>query len=278
MRSSGQANERPAKARERLGPKRRYSPSTIRRQVSLAHRVLVWGEKRSWVGKLPALPRLPQVPLLDRSLTPQQVGAVLDHTPDRARAILTFIVLTGCRPEEACLLTRDEVRDGYCELQRGKTFARTGRPRIVYLGPAAVELISRQKPTDEAVFVSRLGKPYTPGGLRAIIQRAGARAKVKITGPYQLRHAFAMHALESLTLEEVAAALGHVPGSRVTHVYARVRADRVQKAVQRLAPVVSLDRSEPSPQDRAHASMKPRKRGRQKTPKNATRPARARSA
>jgi len=40
------------------------------------------------------------------------------------------------------------------------------------------------------VFLSRLGKPYTPAGLRSIVKRAAKNAGISLPGSYRLRHTF----------------------------------------------------------------------------------------
>lgn len=237
-----------------------YSASAMRRQISLAHRVLEWAHRRGYMTQSPPeLPRLPQPPEVDRSLNRDQVAKLFAAVPKKAGDILRFIALTGCRPDEACQLIVDEIRGEVCELRRGKTFTRTGRPRVLYLSPAAAEIIQRQKRKSGYVFLNRDGKAYQPSGLRSIIRRAGERAGIAIAGTYQLRHSYAQAALHTITLDEVGELLGHVPGSRSTRIYARIKADRALNAAKSLDGLVSHDQQPP-----AHPATAPAKRTRRK--------------
>lgn len=264
-----------------------YSASAMRRQLSLAHRVLRWAHVRGFMlQQPPELPALPQPSEVDRSLTKEQLAAIFEHVPQRAGDVLRFIAVTGCRPAEACELTHEEIRGSLCELRRGKTFARTGKPRVLYLSPAALELVARQlksqkrrkntPPPTGPVFTNRMGSPYQPRGLRTILRRAGIKAKVGITGPYQLRHSFAQHALDKLTLDEVGELLGHVAGSRATRTYARIRGERALAAAQSLDALVSPDPRQRPGAAKARAKQ-PRRTDAPPTPRETAKPRRARA-
>ncbi len=85
------------------------------------------------------------------------------------------------------------------------------------------------------VFLSRLGKPHTPAGLRSVVKRAAKDAGIDLPGSYRLRHTFGQWIVDSgASVDEVGAALGHEPGSRETQIYAQVRRDRAVKAIEAL--------------------------------------------
>lgn len=225
---------------------RSYSASTIRRQMRFARTVLVWAHRRGLTEHpAPPLPPLPRRTEVDRSIPSGVLSRLLEELPDGCRTVITFMVLTGCRPDEACRLTWTEVKDGYCELRRGKTWQRTGQARVIPLTPEARQVLAEQSRSGRYVFVNGNGTPYRPNGLRSILRRAGTRIGHPISGTYQLRHTWAMHAVDSLSLDVVGAALGHQPGSSETRVYARLSRARVQREVQSLAPVVPVDLPRP---------------------------------
>jgi len=258
------------RAGKQVRQERAYKPVTLRRQVSLAHTILDWAHKRSYMKPpTPPLPRLPRVAEVDRSIPHTDVSRLQAELPKYAFDILTFVALTGCRPEEACLLTHAELNETHAELHRGKTWKSTGRPRVIYLSEAARKVIDRQPTTSGVVFLNRLGKPHRPAGLRSTLRRAARRAGLKKVTTYTLRHSYAQDALDrnpGVTLDDVGEALGHVPGSRSTRIYARIRAARAAKAVQGLAPVVSPERVPPAPDQTLHEPGKTRKTG-QRSPR-----------
>jgi len=218
----------------------RYAAETIRKQVSYARAVLRWAGRRGYLkAEVPELPRLPRSATKDRSYTPLAAGDILSVLPAKARRLVQFIALTGCRPEEACRLRWAEQRDSAVfELHRGKTFERTGEPRVILLSEEAERLLAEGPRESEYVFTSRLGKPYTSSGLRSILRRAGEKVGVKVTGAYQFRHTWAQTASDrGLSMDDIGKALGHAQGSRITRHYARVTQRRALEAVRRHTPL-----------------------------------------
>lgn len=113
------------------------------------------------------------------------------------------------------------------------------------------------------MFLSRLGKPYTPAGLRSIVKRAAKDAGIDLPGSYRLRHTFGQWMVDSgASIDEVGAALGHEPGSRETQIYAQLRRDRVVKAIESLdAQVVAKPETSKTPaQAGARGTPKARRR------------------
>lgn len=253
----------------RLGKSGHYSNSSLRRYLRFARSVLTWAVSRGhFKGPVPELPKLPPAKLVDRSIAPVDVGKALSKMAPRTQRILKFIALTGCRPSEAYELKWSEVKGDRCELHRGKTFERTGEPRIVPLNQQAIDLLGKRK--SGLVFVNRVGKPFTAGGLRSVLRRRG------VSGPYVLRHSFAQYAVDSgLSLDDVASALGHVGGSSQTKVYARVRAMRAIRAVQSLPPIVPVDSLPKSDASKKKASKQKRRKPAQRNQRTPAKSVRA---
>jgi integrase len=250
----------------------KYSASTLRRQVGYAHTVLAWAHTRRYMPvPVPAMPRLPATELADRSIGREQLEQIFAALQPRARAILAFIALTGCRPAEACLLTHEEVHGDICELLRGKTFKRTGRPRILYLSPAAHEAIAAAGTSYGYVFRNKGDQPYRPSGLRSIFRRAAAKAGVKATGTYQLRHSWAQFALDSgvISQDGLGEALGHALGSPATRQYAHITQRRALKEVRSLDALVSPSPAQATGRGSRGETSPRRKTGRQNRRKTA---------
>ncbi len=131
------------------------------------------------------------------------------------------------------LLKHEEIGERIAELERGKTWKRTGEPRDIVMTERAMEILRSQPTKTGYVFLSRLGKPYTPAGLRSIIRRAAKKVGYDLGGSYRLRHTFAQQLVDAgASIDDVGAALGHEPGSRQTQIYAQVRRNRVVKAIE----------------------------------------------
>jgi integrase len=104
-------------------------------------------------------------------------------------------------------------------LRRHKTAKKTGRPRVVYLCPEAVELTREQmaRHAEGPLFVNSRGQPWTRNAVR-IRFRNLRRKHPALTGviAYTYRSSFATDALEARVPEaSVAALLGHTLEARV---------------------------------------------------------------
>lgn len=241
-----------------------YTAWSIRERVGYALRICRWGHGRGWLSRVPTAPRLHTPVRLPRDIPLDRLRAAIAALPKRARALLAFVAETGCRPSEARLLRWEHVdrARGLILLPAHKTAGKTGAVRCI---PLTLTALPPEGTTTPWVFPSRCGKPYTMGGLRSILRRHAPG----IT-PYQLRHTFAQHAVDSgLPLDDVAALLGHTD-SRTTRWYADIRAGRLQRAAASLTsplqPPPPADHSAP-PAGPAAARRTPRKsaRGRSRT-------------
>ena len=211
-----------------------FSPKTIRDTLNSTRRVLQWCVDHGWIDRMPRLPSVPRPVRQPKDLSQDQLEIAWDALPKHARPILTFILETGCRPSEACGLRWDHVdlEKGLCTLGQHKT-ARHGRVRIIGVTPAAREILEALPQRTGPVFTSRLGSPYTAGGLRSILRRRG------IDKVYALRHTRAQRMLDDgASLHDVAALLGHADLSTVG-VYAEVRAERLRAIAKEVKPIIS---------------------------------------
>lgn len=213
-------------------PKAGYSPKTIRDTVQTVRRVLQWCHDHDWIARVPRLPKLAKSVKMPKDLSPKTLDDVW-QTLGKARRILTFILETGCRPSEACGLDWDEVDLAHhvCVLGKHKT-DRYGSLRTLALTDSAKEILEAISYRTGPVFRSRLGRPYTPAGLRSILRRRG------ISGAYALRHTRAQSMVDDeIPLDVVAAWLGHQSQDTVSR-YAQVRAQRLVKVARKLKPLI----------------------------------------
>jgi integrase/recombinase XerD len=161
----------------------------------------------------------------------------------RDRAMLEVLYATGLRVSELIQLRSDNINleDGYV-ICRGKG----GKERVVPLGRAAASLTRRyieearpqllKKPV-EALFLTRLGNPFTRQGvwkmLREYARKAGLEVRVS---PHILRHSFATHLLErGADLRSVQLMLGHSQIT-TTQIYTHVSRDRLRQVYEKFHP------------------------------------------
>jgi integrase len=208
------------------------APETIRHYVTAAAKLLRFC--RPWLSTEPTIPRLTKGGRKPRDIQADALVDLFAKLPDGAGRVLRFIVATGCRPSEACRMTWADVRAdaGVVVLAEHKTAAKTGKPRTLYLTDDAIAVLRELSPSPGPVFVNRLGRPFTPAGLRSVARRAGFT-------PYQLRHTFAQRASEALPADVLQKLMGHTDLATTQHYY-DVRDGRIAAAVKQLGPVLTL--------------------------------------
>lgn len=189
-----------------------------------------------WCGHIRAITSKKSMPPPVGWLTKAEMEAILavpDRKTRRGRreyALLLFLYNTGARVSEATELKVHDLQIG-----RGNSghdlatlHGKGGKTRQCPLWAEtdrvlAVEILGR--PLDDAVFVSRLGKPFTRFGVYRLIERCAAQvpelADRTIT-PHVIRHTTACHlVLAGVDINTIRAWLGHVSIS-TTNIYAEI--------------------------------------------------------
>ena len=144
-----------------------YSPKSIRTYVSYANAVFTWcaHRDRGYLEAAPDMPDLPKAPRGHRAEPRVRLRAAFAALPTTARPLLEFILLTGCRPSEGCLLRWDQVdlEAGICTLEytEHKTGEATGRERVLMLTTDAAD---HRCPADQGTlcFPLETGKALHP--------------------------------------------------------------------------------------------------------------------
>lgn len=216
--------------------KKKYAAKTIGHAVAGALRVCRWARDEDLIEKLPAAPLMDAPDVAPRDISNQALSklqrSIQKSRRKRAGRLLRFIAATGCRPIEARLLRWSDLRKSksgwWFEVAEHKTRRKTGEPKIIPLPPAAKSLVQTTPRTGQWVFPSRLGTPYTGGGLRRIMKRACGAT------PYQLRHKLAQSMFDAgMSRTDVAGQLGH-RDERTTDIYIRTRGRRAVATARRI--------------------------------------------
>ena len=170
------------------------------------------------------------------------IGRVHDDLRDSAMVELLYA--TGLRVSEliGLELSHLNLEIGYV-LATGKR----EKQRVVPIGDKARQVLMRylnfarpailKKKMSNAVFVTRLGRPFTRQGfwkvLRGRAQRAGIAKRIS---PHMLRHSFATHLLEhGADLRSVQMMLGHA-SITTTQIYTHVEQARLKRIHTDLFP------------------------------------------
>jgi len=197
--------------------------------------------------KVPSFPRLTyQVPGI-RMLTYEQQEQVFEFIPEADKAIFQFWRHTGCRPNEARGLLRENVflRDGYLILAtvsvRAGEIRENTKSKKIKIFAITPELADPLKPRFLGRFVfmhfdlrHKKFKPYSRSILWRIWTKANKEANkkygVSIINPYNaFRHSFACQKLsEGVPIDGVQQMMGHT-SIKTTQRYAEYDLDKLRE-------------------------------------------------
>lgn len=194
---------------------------------------------RDSISKLPIFPTITFQEKPIRWITQGQQEKIFEHIPSPHRPIFDFMRFTGCRPNEARGLLRENVNrtQGYVTIatvldSRGNLIFRTKTKRVRVL-PIIPEIEDSLKPREASKFAfTQNGEPYRKRVLERIWNNACEKAGIKINLYNGLKHSFGMTRLnQGFTLDEIKAVMGHTSPS-TTAKYARY-------LTENLSPVMS---------------------------------------
>lgn len=170
-----------------------------------------------------AVPLVKLPPTPPKAVADDDLARLLEQLPAepiRDRAVILFLIDTGCRVGGLCSVTLDSLDLGHCcavVVEKGN------RSRRVYFTALTAEVIGlylsiRPAARTDALFVSAKGGGLTPDGVRMLLRRVGERAGVEgRINAHSFRHAFARNFLRNGgNLAVLGRLLGHSPGSPVT--------------------------------------------------------------
>ena len=128
----------------------------------------------------------------------------------RDKAIVAFLLSTGCRIEETCNLNMADIdfAKGQC-----KVLGKGNKERIVYINDVAALYLKEYAATRERngpLFVGKGDVRLHPGGVRAMLNKTADRAGVENVHPHRFRRTLATNLIKrGMPIQEVALVLGH---------------------------------------------------------------------
>lgn len=169
----------------------------------------------------------------------------LPHESARDRALILFLIDTGCRIGGALGLTLEALS---LAQRRAVVTEKGSRSRMVYFTETTAEALAewlrrRGKDPCSLVFLSAKGGGLSVGGAHQMIERVGERAGVVgRCNPHAFRHAFARAFLTNGgNLATLGQLMGHAPGSTITAQYYAVwDGDELANLHERYSPLSSL--------------------------------------
>jgi integrase len=226
----------------RFGP--RAAPSITTKETEAFARRPTWSSstRHDCIGTIAtafkwggyALAGLRRPPKTSRGPTaiilPRDFGRLIHATSGDFQALLRFLWHTGCRPSEASGIDADAVdlRAGVVLLTQHKTAGKTGKPRVIYLSAAALDVLRGQLNHYPAglLFRNARGGRFSRNAIVNRMWRLQRELGIAATA-YGFRHSFITDSLSAGTPEPVVAALvGHVGTAMLAnynHVGARGR-------------------------------------------------------
>src|ERR1039458_4994434 len=113
-----------------------------------------------------------------RYLTEEEIKALIKEIPsERFKLAIKVGFLHGLRVSEVIGLTRENIKDGYVNVQRLKGSMRTIQPFVRHADPELDESEGLTKLYSTLKFRERLF-PITRNGMHKMVQRAGTRAGI----------------------------------------------------------------------------------------------------
>jgi integrase len=202
-----------------------------RHATAIVKRAFAWAVEQKLIAADPfAGVKIPKGGRRDRILTADEREQIFGAIKDRRfRDFVLAMQETGCRPGEVARVTAADVDLdlGVWVLKQHKTARKTGKPRVVYLTPAMIELSTRlvaEFPTGPIFRGPRGRRPFTRNGVRCRFRRL--REKLPhLAGvvAYTFRHTYCTEALvNGVGVAQVAELMGHVGTDMVTSVYSKL--------------------------------------------------------
>jgi integrase len=202
-----------------------------RHAAGITKRALAWAREQGLVTSDPfADVSVPRGGRRERVLTEDERKEILAAIKDQPFRDFVFAMQeTGCRPGEIARVTKAEVDLdlGVWVLQRHKTAKKSGKPRVVYLTPAMVELTRKLvlKNSEGPLFRGpRGGRPFSRNNIRCRFRRLREKFP-QLAGvvAYSYRHTYCTAALvNGVGVAQVAELMGHTSTDMVTAVYSKL--------------------------------------------------------
>jgi integrase len=204
-----------------------WGEASRRCATTAVKRAFNWAEGEGLLDANP-LKRLKKGPpkRRERILTADERRQILKAA--RGRPFCEFVQAlkeTGCRPSEVTKVTAANVNldAAVWVLPEHKTRKKTGRPRVVYLTPAMVELTRKlaERHPEGPLFRNSRKKPWTRNAIPCRLRQLRRKLPhLKGVVSYTYRHSFVTDALEQgVGVAQVAELLGHTSTDMVMQHY-----------------------------------------------------------
>jgi site-specific recombinase XerD len=221
---------------------KRFAAATVHGRLAVVRRFLKWAEDSGHLlGNLSSLIVLGKLRTLPRTLSPEEVAALIERGAPtaRERAVLELLYGTGLRASELVRLTPDDV-----DLAERLVYVRQGKgrkDRIVPFGErvraALLAYLRERERRPGPLFFTLRGDPMTRAALEGLVRRASRRARLtRPASPHRLRHSYATHLLQNgADVRQIQILMGHASLSS-TQIYLAVETKELARMIERSHP------------------------------------------
>jgi integrase len=237
-----------------------WNQTTQHGATTAIKRLFRWGRKQGHLEADPLADVEKPSPLRrEQIMTDGQLWEVIDASPDKAfRDLLAFARESGCRPSEAMAVEARHVDLANATItMKSKTSGATGKPRVIHLTPAAVELcreliaLRPEGPLLRNVDGNPWNRHATKSRFCRLRKKLGLGKEATLES---LRHGFATDCLEAgVSIKATSELLGHTSTAMVDRHYSHMqdRQAHLKEAVNRARPgaVTSSSDSASRPDD-----------------------------
>ncbi len=224
-----------------------WSSTSQNQAITCIKRALNWAVGEGLIANNPLQKvRKPRAQRRERILTANEWEIIFAAVKDDAFAyFLQALRETGCRPSEIRAVSKEQVdmKAGLWVFTRHKTHGKTGKPRVIYLTPAMIELTGKllRLHPEGPIFRNTRGQPWTRNAIRIRFRNLRQKfPQLRGVTAYVTRHTYATDALErGVPIATVAELMGHESTRMIEQNYAHLAQKREhlrQAAIQATRP------------------------------------------
>jgi integrase len=219
----GQAISTPKPSQfERWLAKVERSPSTKNGYIGALKAALRWCREEKLIAPGDPLARLkaPRKTRRETTLTPEQIGQLLEVAEPATRDLLLALAESGARPHVVLSMTAAAV-DWKTGVVKGWSKGRAYEIILTARLQRRLKELALARP-EGPLLLSPRGRPWNRDSAAAAFRRLSEQAGIKFT-PYVLRHSFVTNALErGVNPAAVAALANHVDLAMISRVYSHL--------------------------------------------------------
>ena len=213
------------------------SKATVNRYLALVRSILIRArDEWEWIEKVPKIRLFKENNIRERSLTVEQIKALLNELPTHQRATVLFALATGLRQSNVVKLEWAQVNLDQRHAWVKAIDSKNRKPISIPLNDVAMSVLQQQLGKHPERVFTYLGKPFKSANTKAW-KNALKRAGIDDMKWHDLRHTWATHLRQAGTPTYELQRLGGWKTAAMVERYAHVAPDNLAHAASRLNAV-----------------------------------------